>query len=499
MDLFKNISLNARLRIIGLFILGLMMILGWQGIVGMRDINKKLHSIYTNQYSHTKIVANTNIALTSWNRAVLNHILAEKRTKEEGYEQVILKEKNIIIKHIEVLSNMKNLSEREMAMVNKLQDRFEHADLLQERVVALSEEGKDREARALIRAELRPIIDEQDKNMTEFVLLQEKQFDEVIKIAGDQYNLNRRNILLIFGCSLGLTFFFIFNLTNYITKNISKLVRGLELMSEGKYKLAKVSIPTTDKFGYLALGFNQMIDKIEQNISRVQRIQEDLLRQEKFALLGKLSGSIAHEIKNPLAVIDSSVYILKMKLGNTDDKIATHLDKIKNQVDMANHIIISLQDMVNMKKMAKTTSDIVDLIEKGISFSGISGNGVKITKEVEKGKYFINADINQLAIVFKNIISNAIQAMDKKGDLLITATGIDNKECEISFKDSGPGIVEDKLKKIFEPFYSTKAKNIGLGLALTKNIIEENNGTIEASSEIGKGSVFIVRLPISKT
>ncbi|MCJ7820604.1 MAG: MCP four helix bundle domain-containing protein, partial [Bacteroidales bacterium] len=291
-----------------------MTIIGWQGIVGMHDIHEKLHFIYTDQYLPTRIIANTNIALISWNRAALNHVLAENRTEMEEYEQLMLKEKDFIIAQIDILLNMKNLSEEELEMISKLQDGFQQADLVRKRVIALSSEGKKEEAKELIRTELIPVVDVKDKNMSEFLSLQEKQFDGVIKITGAQYNLNRRNILLIFGCSIVLTFFFIFNLTNYITKNISKLVRGVELMSEGKYKLAKVTIPTTDKFGYLAAGFNQMTDKIEQNRVEIKRSQEDLLRQEKFALLGKLSGSIAHEIKNPLAVIDSSVYLLKMKL-----------------------------------------------------------------------------------------------------------------------------------------------------------------------------------------
>ncbi|MBC8320878.1 MAG: MCP four helix bundle domain-containing protein [Bacteroidetes bacterium] len=499
MNPIKKITLRTKLIITIFLILGFTFFVGWRGIVGIHDINEDLNSIYTEQYLPTRIIANTNIALITWNRAVLNHVLSLSRANMEKYEQIMLTEGYFIKEQIKVLSNMKNLSEEGMKMISKFKDGFQKTDLVRERVIALSSAGRKDEAIELIRTELRPIVDDKDKNMTEFMMLQEKQLDEVIADSDTRYQTGLRRILIIIGIVLVLSFITIFYFSYIILNNIKKLKQGMKLAAEGKYNLAKVNIQTEDEFGYLAEGFNKMTNKIEQNIIEIKSAQEELQSTEKFALLGRLSGSIAHEIKNPLAVIDSSVYILKMKLKNADDSTLEHINRIKNQVDISNQIIISLQDLSKTQKSVKQPFDIADSIEKSITLAGLSDDEIRIIKKVERGSCTINADVNQLAIAFKNIIINAMQAMGDKGTLLITATGIDNNMCEISFKDSGSGIPIDKLDQIFEPFYSTKTKNLGIGLTIIKNIIEENGGTIEVTSEIGEGSVFIVRFPASKT
>lgn len=498
MDLLKNITYRTKFIITIVLVLVLLSIVGWRSIVGMRDINKELNSIYNDQFLPSQLTANLNIAVISWNRAVLNYVLAENMAEMDEYGQIVLAQRNAITERLEELSNLKNLSKNGRELMGKIQDGLQQAYPVQDRVIALSKEGRQEETLGLIRVELRPLIDVIDKNMTEFLLLQEKQLIEVKNITDLRYEKGRRRIFLIIGSALILMFLFIRSLASQTMSNINKLLKGVKLVAESEYKTAKVIITSNDEFGDLAAGFNQMVDKIEQNIIEIEQSQVKQLHQEKFAVLGKLSGSIAHEIKNPLGVIDSSVYLLKMKLKNEDDKTLIHLDRIKNQVDISNNIIISLQNLTKVKEITKVRFDIADSIARGTELSGISETGVEIIKVVEKGICFVDADMNQLALAFKNIIYNAMQAMDNKGNIWITASDINKEWCEISFRDSGPGITAENLKRIFDPFFSTKAKNTGLGLTLTNMIIEGNGGTIEARSEEGKGTTFIVRFPVSK-
>ncbi|KKL10700.1 hypothetical protein LCGC14_2553190, partial [marine sediment metagenome] len=221
------------------------------------------------------------------------------------------------------------------------------------------------------------------------------------------------------------------------------------------------------------------------------------VRTERLVVLGKLSSGIAHEIRNPLGVIDSSAYYLKKKHKDADEKTMTHLNRIIKQTRISTDIVQSLQDLTRMKEPQKARMDIADVIEDGINVC-IIPQTVKIIEKVPKDKLFVDADGRQLLIVFNNILNNAVQAMDNKGTIWVTADRGSNNWVEVSFKDSGPGITSGDLKKIFQSFFGTKAKGLGFGLTICQMIMEKHGGEIEAQSELGKGTTFIVRLPSIK-
>ena len=498
MNLFKKISIRTKLLFSFLFILILIGIVGWRGIAGMRHINQELNSIHDNQFIPARLIANANIALIAWNRATLNHVLAENKEKMNEYEQIMLDQRIAIVARLNELSRMKSLSERGKDLVRGVQNDFQQADPIRDRVVALSKRGRQEEARQLIRVELRSIIDNLDKDMTEFLLLQEKQLEQAKKITDARYNQALMRILLIIGSTLILSFFIGFILSNAITKNINKLVQGLKALGAGDFKLAKVNIQSNDELGYLGDGHNQMVDKIEQNIIEIKQIQEDLISQEKLATVGKLSGGIAHELNNPMGVIVSSAYYLKMKLKETDEKILQHIDRIMSQANISTNIIKSMQNLTKLQEPQKVRIDLADAVEDAIAYAK-PPQSVKLIQEVPENHFLVDADKQQLVILFNNIVTNAIQAMDNKGALWVTARKTDDGWCELSFKDSGPGIAPENLEKIFDPLFSTKATGIGFGLSICQMIINKHGGRIEVQSEVGEGAVFIVRFPLIKT
>lgn len=227
---------------------------------------------------------------------------------------------------------------------------------------------------------------------------------------------------------------------------------------------------------------------------RYQRSQQELLHQERLAVIGGLSGGIAHEMKNSLGVIDSSVYYLKMKLRGADEKTQIHLDRIKHQVQISDAVIQSLRNLTGMKDFERVRTDLASPIKEAIAVCNVPPS-VKIVTEASEGELFVNSDKTHLTMAFKNLVTNAVEAMDNKGTLWVKAGEADAGWIEASFKDSGPGIGREKLEKIFEPFHTTKAKGFGFGLSICRMIVEKHLGTIEARSEVGGGASFIVRLP----
>jgi PAS domain S-box-containing protein len=269
-------------------------------------------------------------------------------------------------------------------------------------------------------------------------------------------------------------------------------------------------IENSEVTGYFVLGWDiterkraeaqirEYSERLEEMVlertKSLEAAQAELLVKERLAVLGHFSGSVAHEIRNPLAVIDSAAYLLNMKLGSSDERIAEILKRITANVRKASGIIQSLLDLSRMKKPAAEPHNITDLIRESIEISRIPDT-VKVVTNLPEDTVLLRADFQQIRMVLKNIINNAVQAMENEGKLTISAGQLKDGQIEIVIADIGPGIAPEYLEKVFEPLFSTKAHGIGFGLSITKMIIENHGGTIRAESEPGKGAAFTVILP----
>jgi len=233
----------------------------------------------------------------------------------------------------------------------------------------------------------------------------------------------------------------------------------------------------------------------EERTRQLNEAHEKLIVSGRLAVLGQLSGSISHEIRNPLGVIDSSVYYLKMKLSGADAKVQEHLSRIKGEVVKCTSIIQSLLNLTGMKKPVKGPLNLAEAIDSAIAGSKIPPD-ISIVREVPDCEVFVNADAEQLGMMFKNIIVNAVQAMEESGTLAVSVHTENKDWAEVTWRDTGPGIALEVLGKVFEPLFSTKAKGIGFGLSICRMIAESHGGSIDASSEPGQGAAFVVRLPL---
>ncbi len=233
---------------------------------------------------------------------------------------------------------------------------------------------------------------------------------------------------------------------------------------------------------------------VEQRTKELKGTQEKLLRLERLATLGQFSGSISHELRNPLSVIDSSVYYLKRKLKDADRKVQEHLDRIESSVGSSTAIIESLLNLTRMKEPRLAKLDLRAVTSDAIDTSKVPRT-VKVVGNFPVQELLIDADGEQLRMAFKNIVKNAVEAMDGKGELTVTALLTPEGQAEVSFADTGPGIARESLERVFQPLFSTRAKGIGFGLSIARMIIDRHGGTIEAKSEPGEGAVFIIRLP----
>jgi PAS domain S-box-containing protein len=231
-----------------------------------------------------------------------------------------------------------------------------------------------------------------------------------------------------------------------------------------------------------------------QDVTEQKRLQEELVKSEKMAAIGQLASAVGHEIRNPLAVIKNSAYFLNMKLKDaTDEKVVKHLKILEKEVNSANLIISDLLDFARKKTPTLDQTDLNETVRNALVCITVPEN---IKAEIKLGKIpKMLLDKEQIQRVCQNLILNAVQAMPNGGKLTIQTTKQDDT-AKLIVRDTGVGIPKESMPKLFLPLFSTKAKGIGLGLTICRQVVEDHDGSITIESEVGRGSTFTVKLPI---
>ena len=225
---------------------------------------------------------------------------------------------------------------------------------------------------------------------------------------------------------------------------------------------------------------------------------------DKFVVLGRMSAMLAHEIRNPLAGISAVTQVLEGKI-DSDDPRRKYVKLIMKEIDRVNKIVHDLLDYTREARPYFIRTEIASIIENALVSHAEKLDEKSIQLEKDYGAEIpqIEVDLEKIQHVFGNIIENAIEAMDVNGRLKITV-GINNEaratgdDVEIAFSDDGKGSVLEDLNEMFSPFYTTKTKGTGLGLAVGSKVVEQHNGKLVAAANPDRGLVFTVFLPVKQ-
>jgi len=299
-------------------------------------------------------------------------------------------------------------------------------------------------------------------------------------------------------------------LKRFVSRPVEQLVRTMESVEAGKLD-GRVDIRSGDELGRLGNSFNEMIRKLSDAQDELERFHHrQLARADRLASLGEMAAGIAHEIKNPLAGIYGAAQILVNEFPEGDPK----REIVGEMMTLVKRLDNTIKDLLNFARYTEpqfTKGNLNDVIDKVLFLVRQipEGKRARIVREFDPGMPAIEMDPEQVKQVFLNLALNALQASPEGVTLTVRTRGDVPAEGDevrhraryvmASLTDDGPGIPPDKLGKIFQPFFTTKESGTGLGLSMTRKILDLHEGRITAESGPGGGATFTVFLPKSRS
>lgn len=273
------------------------------------------------------------------------------------------------------------------------------------------------------------------------------------------------------------------------------LSKGVGMVGEGEVGV-EVPVVGQGEIRELSLSFNRMSVKLKELIDKIKSAQEHMVRTEKLYAIGEFSAGIAHEIKNPLTPIMMLMRRVKEEKESLTDKDVEIIEEELNRIDK---IVTEFLAFARPDKVEKTKMNINEVISEVITLTKpkMDRSGIFIIEKYLPAIPDITGNSDALKQVFLNIMLNAVQAMDGKGGDLTVETSTGDGKVMVIISDTGIGIPEENLKKVYDPFFTTKKEGTGMGLALTHNIVSDHSGRIDIDSMPGKGTKVKVEFPVS--
>lgn len=294
--------------------------------------------------------------------------------------------------------------------------------------------------------------------------------------------------LLAFAVGAGAAF-----ISHRLLAPIQKLTEGVKAVAAGDLS-RKVEVKSRDEIGLLAREFNAMASSLD-------RQRHELRRAERLAAVGRISAQITHEIRNPLNAIGLNTELLAEEISALPEppkEALALVAAISREVDRLNGVAEEYLRFAKLPQPALARQDLNELLGGLLDFlfPELAGARVDVRRELEPGLPAIRGDENQLRAVFLNLLRNSREAMPPGGGAVTLTTRSADGVVEVLVRDTGGGVPPGDLTRIFEPFYSTKERGTGLGLAFTQQVVEEHGGTIRCESTMGEGTTFTLRFPV---
>jgi len=322
--------------------------------------------------------------------------------------------------------------------------------------------------------------------------------------------LRKMSLIAVLSVTLGLAAAWL--LSRQIVLPLRQLTGAADAIAAGDTG-RRVRLSRRDELGRLAGSFDVMASQVEdsrhkleekvgartkelnQTLERLQDAQESLVRRERLAMVGHLASGVGHELRNPLGVMSNAVFYLEMVLKSAPDDVRDYLGILRQQIALSAKIVNDLLDFSRINPAQRRTTTV-----KSIALAQLDRlaplERVRVEQEFPDSLPSVLVDPVHAGQVVMNLLTNAVQAMGDQGGTLILRARLNGGDVVmLEITDSGPGVPPENLERIFEPLFTTKARGIGLGLAVSKSLAQANGGDLAVRSEPGRGATFIFAMP----
>jgi signal transduction histidine kinase len=299
-----------------------------------------------------------------------------------------------------------------------------------------------------------------------------------------------RQLIFIIGLALLVTVSVGYFFGRSFIQPIFALMRGTHAVAAGRLG-ERVTITSRDEFKQLGDAFNSMADKLVE-------LTEDVRKKERQAMFGRMAAGLVHDLSHPVQNIGNSCKLI-VRVFDDPEYRQTFTRTIDREINTLKRVLDDLRNVARPAPVERFPLDVnrsvSDIVESMRGFAEESG--VALEPKFASEPVIIEGDVFALGRVYRNLITNAIQATQAGGRVTI-GTARDRDHVEVSVTDTGSGIPSERLNAIFDDFVTTKKRGLGLGLAITKRIVEQLGGTISVASEVGKGTSFTMRFPVAQ-
>jgi signal transduction histidine kinase len=289
-----------------------------------------------------------------------------------------------------------------------------------------------------------------------------------------------------------------------VVEPVRELIRGTRLISDGDLT-HRVRVSTKDELSELGNSFNKMTERLID-------LQDEIRRNERSATFGKIAAGLVHDLKHPIKNIENCARLI-MRMHENEDYRKTFNKTVDRELANINRFLEDLHNLTHPIPLTSINLNVQNILDEVVELyrEDAEQRNIQVIRQYHTGEPRISADRFGVERVFKNLIANALEAMPGGGDLRISSTLLESqtehskqrsegeaKTCiQISIADTGCGILKERLPTIFTEYTTTKRKGLGLGLAISKRIVEALNGSIHVESESGRGTTFKVRFPLA--
>jgi nitrogen fixation/metabolism regulation signal transduction histidine kinase len=305
-----------------------------------------------------------------------------------------------------------------------------------------------------------------------------------------QKNLIWASAFIIIIGFLMLAWIISYRLSREMTGPIQALVGGMEQVAAGDLS-HQIKAKAKDEFQYMIARFNAMTRDLK-------RTNEHLIQAERLAAWQSVARQISHEIKNSITPISLAIHRLKKQLGpSSTQKMTESIRNIEEEIGLLKNMAAEFSDFARLPESVREKMNINEIVQSAFNLNRNSWNHIAFHLSLSEHLPEIEADRNQIKRMINNLLKNAAESIENRGDIWVrTETQGDNKLIQLIIRDNGKGMDKDTIRKVFQPYFTTKKQGTGLGMAMVHQIVETHHGSIHIDSAPGQGTSIIIRFPV---